>query len=234
MDKLGCNKVEAIFLYNDKTKVYPATTFAKLLERVLMVLIAIISTRLRMNKSTTEAEKATAKKERRVANRLPSKQSQISILIQFHYYWTDNDTDNKTLIEIFPAAVISLICVDIDLLVDQLVRAAMEQAKLPGVPRPQAIHHELRTAENSAVHVLAKLQSFKKSNPHLTLLDIGADSGTISVTFTKAIPDGHVTAVDLNPDILPRARAITEMAGVTNIQFQQGDAYRLPFPRRGV
>ena len=57
MDKLGCNKVEAIFLYNDKTKVYPATTFAKLLERVLMVLIAIISTRLRMNKSTTEAEK---------------------------------------------------------------------------------------------------------------------------------------------------------------------------------
>ena len=108
----------------------------------------------------------------------------------------------------------------------------MEQAtssQKPDLPPPQAIHHELRTAENSAVHVLAKLQSMKERNPHLTLLDVGAGSGTISVTFAKAIPDGHVTAVDLNPDILPRARAVAEMAGVGNIDFQQGDAYKLPF-----
>jgi SAM-dependent methyltransferase len=106
----------------------------------------------------------------------------------------------------------------------------MEQSsQKPDYHPPQAIHHELRTAENSAIHVLAKLQSMKESNPHLTLLDVGAGSGTISVTFAKAIPDGHVTAIDLNPGILPRAMAIAEMAGIKNIEFQQGDAYQLPF-----
>ena len=99
----------------------------------------------------------------------------------------------------------------------------------PDYPPPQAVHHELRTAENSAAYVLAKLQSMKESNPHLTLLDVGAGSGTISATFAKAIPDGHVTAVDVNPKILPRARAVAEMAGLKNIDFQQGDVYKLPF-----
>lgn len=108
----------------------------------------------------------------------------------------------------------------------------MEQttaSQKPDHPPPKAVHHELRTAENSAAHVLAKLQSMKESNPHLTLLDVGAGSGTISVTFAKAIPEGHVTAVDVNPDILPRARAVAEMAGVKNIEFQHGDAKKLPF-----
>lgn len=97
------------------------------------------------------------------------------------------------------------------------------------VPPPQAIHHELRTAENSAGFVLSKLQSMKLHNPHLTLLDVGAGSGTISVAFAKAIPDGHVTGIDVNPEILPRAQAIAKMTGVKNIDFQQGDAYKLPF-----
>jgi len=99
----------------------------------------------------------------------------------------------------------------------------------PGHPPAQAILHELRTAENSAAHLLPKLQSMKESNPHLTLLDVGAGSGTISVSFAKLIPDGHITGVDLNPNILPRARAVAEMAGVKNIEFQQGNVYKLPF-----
>ncbi|MCJ1313342.1 hypothetical protein MMC25_007019 [Agyrium rufum] len=109
----------------------------------------------------------------------------------------------------------------------------MEGAKSnPKLVYPPALasHHELRTAENSAVYVLPKLRSMKESNPHFTLLDVGAGSGTISVTLAKAIlPSGHVTAVDLNPDILPLARAIADTASVTNIDFQQGDARKLPF-----
>src|ERR1700761_3050964 len=99
----------------------------------------------------------------------------------------------------------------------------------PGHPPAQAILHEVRTAENSAAYLLPKLQSMKESNPHLTLLDVGAGSGTISVSFAKLIPDGHVTGVDVNPNILPRARAVAEMAGVQNIEFQQGSVYKLPF-----
>lgn len=99
----------------------------------------------------------------------------------------------------------------------------------PGHPPPQAIHHELRNAENSAAHFLPKMKSMRDANPNLALLDVGAGSGTISVTLAKVIPDGHVTAVDLNADILPRARAIADMEGVKNIDFKQGDAYKLPF-----
>ncbi|PMD16470.1 S-adenosyl-L-methionine-dependent methyltransferase [Hyaloscypha hepaticicola] len=99
----------------------------------------------------------------------------------------------------------------------------------PGHPPAQAILHELRTAENSAAHLLPKLHSMKESNPHLTLLDVGAGSGTISVSFAQLIPDGHVTGIDLNPNILPRARAVAEKADVKNIEFQQGSIYKLPF-----
>lgn len=107
----------------------------------------------------------------------------------------------------------------------------MEQAgQKPSQAGPQAIHHELRTAENSAGYVLAKLQSMKDSNPNLKLLDVGSGSGTISVTFAKAIPDGHVTGIDLNPEILARARTVAELAGVKNVDFQQGDVFKLPFP----
>src|SRR6187402_906216 len=99
----------------------------------------------------------------------------------------------------------------------------------PGHPPAQAILHELRTAENSANHLLPKLQSMKESNPHLKLLDVGSGSGTISVSFAKLIPEGHVDGVDLNPKILPRARAVAEMAGIKNIAFQEGSVFKLPF-----
>ncbi|KAJ6257618.1 hypothetical protein Dda_7405 [Drechslerella dactyloides] len=109
----------------------------------------------------------------------------------------------------------------------------MDQNKTPGEkpghPPAQATLHEVRTAENSAAYLLPKLQTMKESNPHLKLLDVGSGSGTISVSFAKLIPEGHVTGVDVNPNILPRARAVAEMAGVQNIEFQQGNINKLPF-----
>ncbi|KAE8452250.1 hypothetical protein EG329_000950 [Mollisiaceae sp. DMI_Dod_QoI] len=105
----------------------------------------------------------------------------------------------------------------------------MEQDQKPAYPPAQARLHEVRTAENSAAHLLPKLHSMKESNPHLKLLDVGSGSGTISVSFAKLIPDGHVTGIDLNPNILPRARAVAEIAGVKNIEFQQGSIFKLPF-----
>jgi SAM-dependent methyltransferase len=106
-----------------------------------------------------------------------------------------------------------------------------EQDQTPGEKpgHPQATLHEVRTAENSAAYLLPKLQSMKESNPNLMLLDVGAGSGTISVSFAKLIPDGHVTGVDLNANIVPRARAVAEKAGVKNIDFHQGSVFKLPF-----
>ncbi|KAK9784026.1 putative Methyltransferase domain-containing protein [Seiridium cardinale] len=98
-----------------------------------------------------------------------------------------------------------------------------------GHPAPQAVHHELRNAENSAAYLLPKLKSIKTTNPNIKLLDVGAGSGTISVAFAKALPDGHVTATDVKEDILPRAQAVSEIEGVKNIEFQVADVFNLPF-----
>ncbi|KAK6537148.1 hypothetical protein TWF694_011346 [Orbilia ellipsospora] len=109
----------------------------------------------------------------------------------------------------------------------------MDQAQAsgakPGHPPPQSTLHEVRTAENSAAFLLPKLRSMKESNAHLKLLDVGCGSGTISTSFAKLIPDGQVTGIDVNANIIPRARAVAEKAGVENIEFQQGSVFQLPF-----
>ncbi|ROV92766.1 hypothetical protein VMCG_09079 [Cytospora schulzeri] len=101
----------------------------------------------------------------------------------------------------------------------------------PDQPPPQAAHHELRTARNSAGYLLEALELLHKVNPRITLLDVGAGSGSISATLARELqPDGRVIATDVNPDILERARTVAEAAGVTNIDFQQADVLgRLPF-----
>lgn len=96
-------------------------------------------------------------------------------------------------------------------------------------PPPQAIHHEQRTAQNSCAYLLPTLTSKALVNPALKILDVGAGSGTISITLAQHIPKGQVKATDVNPLILPRAEALAVSAGVANISFQVADAYKLPF-----
>lgn len=104
-----------------------------------------------------------------------------------------------------------------------------QPAQKSSEPAPHALHHEWRTAENSAAYLLPKLYTMKESNPKLKILDVGAGSGTISITFAKAIPDGHVMATDLNEDILLRAASIARSESIKNIEIRQADAYNLPF-----
>ncbi|KAK3381125.1 methylase [Podospora didyma] len=107
-----------------------------------------------------------------------------------------------------------------------------ESTTKPAKAAAKHVHHELRNINNSAAYLLPKLQAMKDAAPggHLKILDVGAGSGTISTGFAKLVPNGHVTATDLKEDILERARTIAEAEGVTNISFQQADAYKLPFP----
>jgi ubiquinone/menaquinone biosynthesis C-methylase UbiE len=89
-------------------------------------------------------------------------------------------------------------------------------------------HHEWRTIENSAPHLLPHLQVLATKNPNLTLLDVGAGSGTITASIVKYMPSGHITAVDLSPDIVSRASAHAKEVGVaSNITFQTASVYEL-------
>ncbi len=101
---------------------------------------------------------------------------------------------------------------------------------LPGYEAKQVIHHEWRTAENSAAYLLARLRPMREQNPRISLLDLGAGSGTISVGFARYLPEGQVTATDLSDVILGRAEEFAAAAGVRNMRFRRADAYELPFP----
>ncbi|KAH7022275.1 S-adenosyl-L-methionine-dependent methyltransferase [Ilyonectria destructans] len=100
----------------------------------------------------------------------------------------------------------------------------------PGYGATQVTHHEWRTAENSAGHLLPRLQSIAKQTPQLKLLDVGAGSGTISASLAKYMPEGQVTATDISDEILGRAKLHADSVGVKNIQFQRANVYELPFP----
>lgn len=90
-------------------------------------------------------------------------------------------------------------------------------------------HHEWRTVENSAPHLLAPLKALAIPNPNLKLLDVGAGSGTITASIVKYLPpSGHITAVDLSPDIVSRAAAHAQNLGVADkITFQAASVYEL-------
>ncbi|KAL2128195.1 hypothetical protein VTI74DRAFT_9531 [Chaetomium olivicolor] len=99
----------------------------------------------------------------------------------------------------------------------------------PGHAPSQVQHHEWRTAENSAAHLLPHLQRAASQNPSLTLLDVGAGSGTISASLAKYMPQGHIVATDISDSILARAREFADAQRVKNISFQKASVYELPY-----
>ena len=90
-------------------------------------------------------------------------------------------------------------------------------------------HHEWRTAENSASHLLPILKKLVADQPRRTLLDVGAGSGTITADFASYMPEGRVTGTDLSEEILQKAKKYAEARGISNLDVKQGNAYHLPF-----
>lgn len=88
---------------------------------------------------------------------------------------------------------------------------------------------ESRTAQNCAHYLLPTLESMRQSNPNLKLLDVGCGHGSISATLAQLIPEGHVTALDINASIVPRAKAVAQHYGVGNIEFVTAGMHSLPF-----
>lgn len=83
--------------------------------------------------------------------------------------------------------------------------------------------HTWRTAENSAAYLL----------PHLTagmsLLDVGAGPGTITVDLARLLSPGRVVGLDASEEVTEKATRHAADEGVETVEFVVGDAYALPF-----
>jgi SAM-dependent methyltransferase len=65
--------------------------------------------------------------------------------------------------------------------------------------------------------------------PGMRLLDVGCGPGTITLGLAEAVAPGEVTGLDVQPAQVERARALAAERGQTNVRFEVGDAYALPF-----
>lgn len=81
--------------------------------------------------------------------------------------------------------------------------------------------HTWRTAENSVGYLLPHLR------PGVSLLDVGAGPGTITVDLARRLAPGRVVGVDASADVVAQAQAHAAAEGVTNVTFATADAYRL-------
>jgi SAM-dependent methyltransferase len=62
------------------------------------------------------------------------------------------------------------------------------------------------------------------------VLDVGCGAGTDSLVAALMVgPEGSVTGIDMTREMLARARAAADEAGVTNVTFVEGEAEQLPF-----
>lgn len=61
------------------------------------------------------------------------------------------------------------------------------------------------------------------------VVDVGSGAGVDALIAARAVgPDGFVIGVDMTQEMLERARAVAAAARITNVEFRQGLAERLP------
>ncbi len=63
-----------------------------------------------------------------------------------------------------------------------------------------------------------------------TVLEAGCGVGAQTLTLARNSPGARITSLELSPDSLAVAQARARDAGITNVTFQQGNIFALPFP----
>ncbi|AMM20419.1 hypothetical protein AX769_09985 [Frondihabitans sp. PAMC 28766] len=84
--------------------------------------------------------------------------------------------------------------------------------------------HTWRTVDNSAAYLVPHL------SPGLSLLDVGAGPGTITVDFAARLAPGSVVGIDASSEIVAQATALAESQDLDNVRFETADVYALPYP----
>jgi SAM-dependent methyltransferase len=87
--------------------------------------------------------------------------------------------------------------------------------------------HRWRTLENSAAYLQSHLVT------GLSILDVGCGPGTITCDLAAAVAPGRVIGLDRASEVLDAARAGAERRRLDNVEFAEGDVYRLAFDDDG-
>jgi SAM-dependent methyltransferase len=68
--------------------------------------------------------------------------------------------------------------------------------------------------------------------PGSLVLEAGCGVGAQTVTLARRSPDARIVAVDFSAESLAVAAQRVQLAGLSNVEFQQGDIFSLPFAAR--
>lgn len=80
---------------------------------------------------------------------------------------------------------------------------------------------------------LARIQNhleYVPLKPNFHVLDAGCGSGSMSRLLAQQVSNGRAVGVDVNPSYLEAARTFAEEEGLTNLSFEEGDIFNLPYP----
>ena len=92
---------------------------------------------------------------------------------------------------------------------------------------------ELARVPETAVQSFAGVAnpfSLGRLEPGARVLDLGSGAGTDSLVAAQMVgPEGHVTGIDMTPEMLAKARAAAAEMGIANVEFVEGEVERLPF-----
>jgi len=72
--------------------------------------------------------------------------------------------------------------------------------------------------------------SLGELEPGERVLDLGCGAGTDTLVAAQMVgPKGHVTGIDMTPEMLAKARSAAEEMGLANVELVEGEAEKLPF-----
>ena len=88
---------------------------------------------------------------------------------------------------------------------------------------------ENKRLEDQASTLVELLHADTFYPPGSQVLEAGCGVGAQTITLARSSPDAQIVSVDISESSLADAKKKIREAGLTNVSFQQGDIYHLPF-----
>ena len=87
-------------------------------------------------------------------------------------------------------------------------------------------HERLQDQAGTLVDLLHSGTAYPRGS---TVLEAGCGVGAQTVTLAGRSPEARFTSVDISAESIAEARRRADRAGLTNVEFERGDIFDLPF-----